>query len=109
MEKTIYYGKPFGSFYSQENFMSFLENLKGNKHILTEGNYPPQSFCYYIEPQNVTVCAEFAYIESPAKIRVFGDEKGVGQFERMVIEESKKYGEEKNISLTPNKSPPSQA
>ena len=101
MKKTIYSGSPEG-LYIRFEFEPFLNGLKDATPIVplphSMGDEIETVIVYHIMPHNVTL--RYATDNaSPAESRVtlFGDERGIGEVEKIILAEAAKHKPEPSL------------
>ncbi len=94
MRKELYSGESRG-FWSYEKFGRFLESL-GAEAVYIDREYHVLAIAH-VPPQNVTLRYETRHQQDKGKVTsttwidIFGDEKGIGEVERKILEESRRH------------------
>jgi len=77
-------------FFNFSNFANFMDNLEGTEHI---GTYFDSPRCvgtiYYTKPQEVVV--HYEEIGEMKRLNLFGTEERVGEIEKILRDEAKKF------------------
>lgn len=90
MKKTIYNGVQNGLYKTASNFGNFLRELNA-EHIVEKAGFLGCGFVYYIDAYNIALHGTFNDSKNTAEIDLFGYEKDISRFEKIIQEEEKKY------------------